>query len=181
MEPWCHILAPNDFVPENDRNAVDRSRNLIHEPGQGQGRRAPPERDSSQASKARRPFLTSVKHRDDFEPIPSRPVRDHVRCPGYDHFSSAGNAAWPTKVGEISEAFDSTENSPRGSTGRSRIVARDELAEIDKMADRAWRPDDGHTRGALRSRLPPHERSHPETCLCPTPRPASSSARPASI
>ena len=125
-----------------------------------------------------RPFLPRVENGDDLEAIASQPVGDDVRCSGDNQFSGAGDAARTAKIGQFSEALDSLEQCPCDSVAGVRIVARDVLAEMSQMLDGSRRPDDGHTRGAFRSRLRPHERSQFATSLCGTPRPSSSSLMP---
>jgi hypothetical protein len=94
---------------------------------------------------------------DDLEAVASQPVGDDVRCPWHDQFSCASDAARTTAIGQFSEALDSFEQSASDSSGGLRVVARDIRAEVSQMLDGSWRPDDGHTRGAFRSRLRPHE------------------------
>ena len=130
------------------------------------------------SSQLLRPFLPRVENSDDLETVASEPVGDDVGCSGDDQFSRAGDAARTAKIGQLSKAFDSVEQCARDSVGGVRIVARDVLTEMSQMLDGSRRPDDGHTRGAFRSRLRPHERSQFATSLCGTPRPASSSLMP---
>jgi hypothetical protein len=92
--------------------------------------------------------------------------------------TAIGDAARTAKIGQLSEALDRFEQCASDSVGAVGIVARDVLAEMSQMLDGSRRPDDGHTRGAFRSRLRPHERSQFATSLCGTPRPSSSSLRP---
>ena len=119
-----------------------------------------------------------MKDGDYLHPIASHSVGDHVRCARHAEFPRAGNAAGTTEIGQFSEALDSVEQSDSDSMSSVRIVARDIRAEVSQVLDGFRRPDDGHTRGAFRSPLRPHERSQFVTSLCGTPRPPSSSLMP---
>ena len=115
------------------------------------------------------PFLPGVEDSDDFEAVAAQPVGNDVRCAWYDQLSGACNTATTTEIGQFSEVLDSFEQSVSDSVGGRWIVARDMRAEVCQMFDGSRRPDDGHTRGAFRSRLRPHERSQSATSLCGTP------------
>jgi hypothetical protein len=70
-----------------------------------------------------------------------------------------------TEVGQFSEALDSLEQSASNSIGGPGIVAREVRAEMSRMVDGSRRPDDGHLRGAFRSRLRRQELSKLATSL----------------
>ncbi len=111
------------------------------------------------------PSLASVKDGDDLEAFASHPVRNHVGCPGNYEFSRTGHSAGSPKTRQLGWTFDGRQEC-KGSTGRRvRIVACDVSTKISEVTDGARRPDDGHTRGAFRSRLRPQERSHVDTSL----------------
>lgn len=120
-----------------------------------------------------------MKYRDDLEAIASQPVRDDVRSTRDDQFPRTGDSAWSAEAGQFSEALHSLQQCGGDSTGGPGIVARDKGAKVSQVIDGARRPDEGHTRGAFRSRLPPHDRSQFATALCGAPWPPSSSPRPA--
>ena len=82
--------------------------------------------------------------------------------------------AWPQRI----ETVDSVEQFASDSIGGLRIVTRDVGPKVSQMIDRPLGPGDGHPRGAFRSRVPPHERSHFVTSSCGTPRPSSRSVSP---
>ena len=132
-----------------------------------------------ESSKLPWPFLSGVEDSDDLKAVASQPVRDDVPCAWHDQFSGAGDASRTTEIGQLGEAFDGLEQITSDSIGSLGIVARDIRAEMSQMLDGSERPDDGHTRGALRSRFRPHDRSQFATSLCGTPRPSSSSSIPA--
>lgn len=116
-----------------------------------------------------------MKYRDDFEAIAPHPVRDDVGGTRDDKFPSVGDAARSAEAGQLGEALYRLEQRGGNSIGGPWIVARDKGAKMSQVVYGARRPDNCHTRGAFRSRLPPHDRSQLATALCGTPRPASSS------
>lgn len=125
-------------------------------------------------SQTLRPFVPPMEDGNDLKPVATQPVWDHVRCARYDQFPRTGDPTRTAHIGQFGEPLDSFEQCATDSIRSLRIVLRDVRAEISQMFDRARRPDDGHTRGAFRSRLRPHERTQFATSLCGTPRPSSS-------
>jgi len=93
-----------------------------------------------------------VKDGDDLQTITSHSVGDHVPRVRHDEFPSAGDAAGTTEIGQFSKALNSGEQSASDSIGGVRIVVRDIRAEVSQVVDGSRRPDDGHTRGAFRTR-----------------------------
>ena len=106
-----------------------------------------------------------MKDRDDFEAVALQPVRNHVPCAGNDELTRTDQSSWTTKIRQLRQTFDGGKER-HGDTARcARVIARDVSTKGSKVADRARRPDDGHARGAFRSRFRPHERSQADTSL----------------
>ena len=106
-----------------------------------------------------------MKNGDDFEPVASQPVRDEVRRARNDELTRAGHSAGATKMWEPGHAFDGGHERGGDTASRAGVLARDVRPKVSQVADRARRPDDGHARGALRSRFRPHDRSQADTSL----------------
>jgi len=119
-----------------------------------------------------------MENGDNLETVRSKSVGNKIRCFWYDHFPRAGDAAGTAEIGQFSDALDGLEQCTGNSIGGLGIVAGDVCAEVSQMIDASRRPDEGHTRGAFRSRLRPHERSQLVTSWCETLRPSSSCLMP---
>jgi len=131
------------------------------------------------ALQALRPSLASMKDGDDLEVFASQPVWDHIGGARNHELARAGDSSGASKIRQSSQTLYGRQER-HGRTGRCvGIVARNAGPKIGQVRDRARRPDDGHARGAFRSRVRPHERSQADTSLWAAPRPASSSLRPA--
>src|SRR5215470_8593355 len=126
-----------------------------------------------------RPFLSTMKDCDNFETVASQPVGNHVGRARHDQFPRADYSTRTAQIRKLGEPLNANEQRLRYSIGGFGVVARDICAQVREVLDRLWRPNDVHARGAFRSRLRPHERSHFATSLCGTERPASSSSSPA--
>ena len=106
-----------------------------------------------------------MKDRDDFEAVASQPVWNHVARAGNHELTRTGHSAWTTKIRQLRETFDGGPERHGDTASRLGVIARDVGTKVSKVADRARRPDDGHARGAFRSRFRPHERSQVDTSL----------------
>ena len=111
------------------------------------------------------PSLPSIKDGDDLKAFTSQPVRNHVGCAWNHELAGAGDSSRAAKIRQPGQTFDSRQER-YGNTGRCvGVVACDVSAKVSKVTDRARRPDDGHARGAFRSRFRPHERSQADASL----------------
>ena len=106
-----------------------------------------------------------MKDGDDVEAIASQAIRNHVGRTGNDELVSTRYSAWTTKIRQPGQTVDGGQEHHGDAAGRIGVIARDVGTKVSKVADRAWRPDSGHARGAFRSPFLPHERSQVDTCL----------------
>lgn len=104
-----------------------------------------------------------MEDRENFEPIAAQSVRDYVRRPTDDEFASPRHASCPAHIRELGKAVHRLQESVSDPPSGIGIVLIDVRTQLAEVPDRSRRPDDGHLRGALRSRLVPHERSQAVT------------------
>ncbi len=100
---------------------------------------------------------------EDIEPIAAHSVRDYAARPHYDEFASPRHAPCPAHIRKLGKVLHRLEESVSDPPSGSGIVHIDVRTQLTEVPDRSRRPDDGHVRGGLRSRLVPHERSQTAT------------------
>jgi hypothetical protein len=125
------------------------------------------------------PGLTAMEYRDDLQPLTAQSIRDNIRCPWNHELPRPGHPTGTPEIRQQRQAVDCSGQCRRRTARRAGVLAGNTGSKVNEMADRPRRPDDSHARGAFRSRFLPHDRSHFDTSSCATPRPLSSSWRPA--
>ena len=110
-----------------------------------------------------RPALASVEHAEDLDATAAQTVRNHVWRPGNDPLPDARKAAGPPEPRKTRELVGRSQQQPGDMFRGLGILARDKCTQGRQVRYGARRPDDGHARGALRSRFFPHERNHAAT------------------
>lgn len=115
--------------------------------------------------KTLRPSLSSVKDGENLEAVAPQAVGDDIWGVGHDEFASPGHPARAPGIRKCSQPLDGRQDGRRHAGGGVRVLMRDVRSKVGKVIDRAPRPLDDHPRGAFRSRVFPHDRSHAATSL----------------
>src|ERR1700674_5776281 len=118
------------------------------------------------------PSLASMEHRDDLETLAAHSVRYDVPSARNHEFARPGHPTGAPETRQFRQAIDCGDQRGSSTGCRVGVLAGDIATKFSEMADRPRRPDDGHARGAFRSRFLPQERSQLDTSSCATPRPS---------
>jgi len=94
-----------------------------------------------------------MKNGDDFEAVTSQPVRNYVaRARNYE-LACARHSAGTTEIRQVGQAFDGGQERHGDAASRVGVIARGVSTKVSKVADRAWRPEDGHARSQVDTSL----------------------------